>query len=109
MSFDLWGILVPVLASTLILLAGAFAVRRYSGPVQAASAQAQASLVSSMEGRLRLLESERDDESRRRAELEAEVKSLRAEVARLERQVMELLSENHDLRAAARARGASDA
>jgi septal ring factor EnvC (AmiA/AmiB activator) len=98
---DLWGVVAPVVASVLVLLVGGFLVRRYAGPAQAASAAAQASYVASVEGRLRVLESERDDATRHRAELEAEVKALRREVDRLERQVMELLNENHDLRAAA--------
>ena len=91
MLIDLWGVLVPVVASTLILVVGAWAVRRWSGP--AASAYQAA-----VEGRLRVLQAERDEMAQRMKELEAEVKELRKEVDRLERQVLELLTENRDLR-----------
>jgi chromosome segregation ATPase len=93
MPFDLWGVLVPVVASTLILVIGAWAVRRYAGPAATAYSAA-------VEGRLRVLQVERDELAKKMTDIEAEVKALRGEVDRLERQVLELLAENRELRLA---------
>jgi regulator of replication initiation timing len=47
-----------------------------------------------------VLQVERDELAKKMTDIEAEVKALRGEVDRLERQVLELLAENRELRLA---------
>lgn len=91
MITDLWGVVVPVLVSVVIMGGGAWAVRRYAGPAQAAYNVA-------MEGRLKMLQAERDEMEEKIEHLEREVQELRAKVADLDRQIRDLLTENLELR-----------
>lgn|SRR5574343_469842 len=91
MISDLWGIVAPVTISVVIMAGGAWAVRRYAGPAQAAYNVA-------MEGRLKMLQAEREEDDRKIAHLEREVEELRAKVSDLEREVRELMAENLELR-----------
>jgi chromosome segregation ATPase len=95
--FDLWGVLIPVIASTVILVGGSWVVRRYAGPAQSA-------YVSAVEGRMKILAAERDEmvASLKRLtdeanELRASVRELEQNVRVLERQVRELTAENIEL------------
>jgi phage shock protein A len=101
MPDGLWGILIPVIAATVILVGGAFVVRSYAGPAQIA-------YTAAVEGRMRTLTSERDDLSRSLDRLNAEVEVLRSDVSilektvqRLERELRELTVENLALMRAA--------
>lgn len=84
------GVVAPIVVSTIVLLAGAYAVRRYAGPAQSAYTDA-------IEGRVKLLMSERDDYKNALDALKVEVETLRKRVVELERQVRELTAENADL------------
>jgi septal ring factor EnvC (AmiA/AmiB activator) len=104
MPDGLWGILIPVIAATVILVGGAFVVRSYAGPGMAAAQAATRDYTSAMEGRMKALMSERDDLARSLAGLTDEVKAVRDEVLELqrtiralERQVRDLTAENMDL------------
>jgi septal ring factor EnvC (AmiA/AmiB activator) len=95
--FDLWGVLIPVIASTVILVGGAWVVRRYAGPAQTA-------YVSAVEGRMKILTAERDElvSSLKRitdetAGLRYTIGELERTVKNLERQVRELTAENMEL------------
>jgi predicted nuclease with TOPRIM domain len=89
---SLWPLLIPVLASTLILVAGAWVVRRYAGP-------AQQQYTAAIEGRMKVLTSERDDLSDSLSRLKDEVQGLRTNVAELERTVKTLERQVRDLTA----------
>lgn len=84
------AIVGSVVTSTLVLLGGAYAVRRYAGPAQSAYTDA-------IEGRVKLLMAEREDDKQAIDALRAEVGVLRARVVELERQILELTVENADL------------
>ena len=73
---DLTGILVPVVVATLLSVSGAFVVARYSGPAQQAYVQA-------LQGRLAVVEQERDDAEQRIPKLEARIEILEGQVALL--------------------------
>lgn len=94
---SLAGVIVPVVAATIILVGGAWVVRAYAGPAQAA-------YTSAIEGRMKVLMTERDEVSDSLHRLEEEVAVMRrtiadleATVARLERRVHELTQENLEL------------
>ena len=74
---DLTGILVPVVVATLLSVSGAFVVARYSGPAQQAYVQA-------LQGRLAVVEKERDDASEAIPRLEARIHELEQAVEKLE-------------------------
>jgi septal ring factor EnvC (AmiA/AmiB activator) len=95
--FDLWGVLIPVIAATVIFVGGAWVVRRYAGPAQTA-------YVSAVEGRMKILTAERDElvSSLKRitdetAGLRYTIGELERTVKNLERQVRELTAENMEL------------
>ena len=73
---DLTGILVPVVVATMLSVSGAFVVARYSGPAQQAYIQA-------LQGRLAVVEQERDDAEQRIPQLEARIEALETKVAQL--------------------------
>lgn len=85
---DATGILVPILVSVVLSVAGAFAVARYSGP-------AQTQYVDALKGRLAVVERERDDVAAKLPKHEARIAQLEARVAELEetnrKQAAELL------------------
>lgn len=85
------GIVVPVLVSVIVMAGGAFAVRRYAGPAQAA-------YVSAVEGRLGILMRERDECKASLALMRAEIDALHAKITDLDRQIRELTTENLDMR-----------
>lgn len=94
---SLAGVIVPVVAATIILVGGAWVVRQYAGPAQQA-------YTAAIEGRMKVLSTERDEmaDSLRRLEDEVAVmrrtiEDLEATVARLERRVHELTQENLEL------------
>lgn len=100
---SLSGVIIPVVAATIILVGGAWVVRAYAGPAQTA-------YVSAVEGRMKTLAAERDDLSASLDRLNEEVVELRGTVAdlertvaRLEKQVRDLTMENIELMRAARA------
>ena len=74
---DLTGILVPVVVATLLSVSGAFVVARYSGP-------AQASYIQALQGRLAVIEQERDDAVTVIPKLEARIHELEQAVEKLE-------------------------
>lgn len=76
MTIDLAPILVPIVVSVILSLTTAFVVARYSGPAQSAYIQA-------LQGRLAVVEQERDD-------AQLEVPKLEARIAHLESRVHEL-------------------
>jgi septal ring factor EnvC (AmiA/AmiB activator) len=92
MPFDLWGVLIPVIASTVILVGGAWVVKRYAGPAQAA-------YVSAVEGRMKILASERDELVASLKRITDETSGLRATINELERQVKSLERQVRDLTA----------
>jgi tetrahydromethanopterin S-methyltransferase subunit G len=73
---DLTGILVPVVVATLLSVSGAFVVARYSGPAQQA-------YIAALQGRLSVVEQERDDAEERIPKLEARITVLETQVAQL--------------------------
>jgi predicted RNase H-like nuclease (RuvC/YqgF family) len=79
MPADLAGIIVPVVVAVILSTSAAFAVNRYSGPAQAA-------LVTSLDGRLRVVTAERDEMADKIPRLEARIADLEAEVGRLQRE-----------------------
>lgn len=95
---DLAGVVVPVLAATIVMLGGAFAVRKYSGPALAASQAATASYQQAMTGRLDLLTKEVAEQAAELEALKSENATLRVQVADLQRQLFELMAENRELR-----------
>ena len=104
MPDGLWSILIPVVAATIILVGGAFVVRAYAGPAQAAAQMAGRDYAAAIEGRMKTLTGERDDLADSLGSLTSEVKGLREEVLELqrtirslERQVRDLTAENMDL------------
>jgi TolA-binding protein len=74
---DLTGILVPVVVATLLSVSGAFVVARYSGPAQSA-------YVAALQGRLSVVEQERDDAALVIPKMEARIRELEAAVEKLE-------------------------
>jgi TolA-binding protein len=74
---DLTGILLPVAIATAISVAAAWAVARYSGPAQQAYVQA-------LQGRLAVVEQERDDAALTIPKLEARIHELEQAVEKLE-------------------------
>jgi len=74
---DLGGVLVPVVVATLLSVSGAFVVARYSGPAQQAYIQA-------LQGRLAVVEQERDDAALVIPRLEARIHELEQAVEKLE-------------------------
>lgn len=97
MTFDLAGIVAPVVVSTLVLVVGGLLVRRYAGPVMQAQAQAQAAYNAALEGRVRVLQAERDEMRLAVDRLHDEVNEMQAKIADLERQVRDLERENIEL------------
>jgi phage shock protein A len=94
---SLWPLLIPILASTLILVVGAFTVRRYSGPALAASQQAQSAYIGAVEARMKVLVSERDDLTVTLGRMTNEIAALRVNVAALEGSVRDLERQIRDL------------
>ena len=101
---SLWPLLIPILASTLVLVVGAWVVRRYAGPAMEASRTAQVAYVGAIEGRMKILMTERDDLTASLGRMVGEVAALRSNVAGLEtsvrdleRQIRDLTSENLSL------------
>lgn len=91
MPADLAGVVVPVLVSVVVMAGGAFAVRRYAGPAQAA-------YVSAIEGRLDILMRERDDCKNSMDRMRVEIEALHVKITDLDRQVRELTAENLEMR-----------
>jgi uncharacterized protein YlxW (UPF0749 family) len=94
MSFDLWPLLIPVSLAAVTSVATAWVVRRYAGPAQSA-------YVVALEGRVKILQSEREDLSKEVAAIEKDMEVLRVrikvlqdKVLELERQVRVLTAEN---------------
>jgi len=83
MSFDLWPLLLPVLLAAIISIATAWAVRKYAGPAQAA-------YVAALEGRIKVLQADREDLSKEVAEIEADMATLKVRVAALQDKVIDL-------------------
>jgi septal ring factor EnvC (AmiA/AmiB activator) len=75
---DLGGILAPVVVATMLSVSGAFVVARYSGPAQQAYIQA-------LQGRLAVVEQERDDAATTIPKLESRIHELEKAVEQLER------------------------
>ncbi len=103
MPDGLWAILIPVVAATIILVAGGWVVRSYAGPAQAAYSSA-------VEGRLHALTAERDDLAKSLARMTEEivamrvtVRDLEGTVRQLERTIRALTEENAELLRQARA------
>ena len=90
MPDGLWSILIPVVAATVILVAGGWLVRSYAGPAQQA-------YTSAVEGRLKALTAERDDLSRSLARMTDEIAGMRVTVGDLERTVRGLERTVRDL------------
>lgn len=74
---DLTGILVPVVVATLLSVSGAFVVARYSGPAQSA-------YIAALQGRLSVVEQERDDAALVIPKLEARIRALEDRVHELQ-------------------------
>jgi hypothetical protein len=70
---DLSPILVPILVSVVLSVSGAFVVARYAGPAQGA-------YVAAIQGRMQVLEDERDDAVERIPRLEARIVALEERV-----------------------------
>lgn len=80
---DLWGIVIPIVVSVILSLAAAAIVSR------SAASPAQAAYIQALQGRLAVVEDERDDAQLRLPKLEARI-------AALESQVNELKSALHE-------------
>lgn len=76
MSIDLTPILVPIIVSVILSVSSAYIIARYSGPAQSAYIQA-------LQGRLAVVEEERDD-------AQLEIPKLESRIAHLETRVREL-------------------
>ena len=74
---DLWGIVVPIVVSVILSLAAAFIVSR------SAASPAQAAYIQALQGRLTVVEDERDDAQLRLPKLEARIAALEAQVNEL--------------------------
>ena len=83
MPDGLWAILIPVVAATVILVAGGWVVRSYAGPAQQAYSTA-------VEGRLHALTAERDDLAKSLVRMTDEIVAMRVTVGDLERTVRQL-------------------
>jgi TolA-binding protein len=85
---DLTPILLPVIVAVILSVSGAFVVSRFSSPAQSA-------YVAALEGRMKVLQGERDDATARLPHHEQRIAQLEAKVAELEvtnrRQAQELL------------------
>ena len=77
MAADLSPIIVPILVSVVLSVSGAFVVARYAGPAQGA-------YVAAIQGRMQVLEDERDDAVERIPKLEARIHELEKAVEQLE-------------------------
>jgi chromosome segregation ATPase len=82
MNVDLTPILVPIVVSVVLSIGGAFVVARYSGPAQSAYIQA-------LQGRLAVVEQERDDAELAIPKLEARIDALETHVSELQRTIHE--------------------
>ena len=82
MTTDLTPIIVPILVSVVLATSSAFVVARYSGPAQTAYIQA-------LQGRLMVVEQERDDAQMAIPKLEARIAALEAHVKELQATVHE--------------------
>jgi len=87
---DLTPIIIPVLVSVVLSIGGALVVARYSGPAQTA-------YIAALQGRLSVVEEERDDAQMtiprleaRIATLEERVRELQANLAVKEREINRL-------------------
>lgn len=76
MTLDLTPILVPIVVSVVLSVSSALVIAKYSGPAQSAYIQA-------LQGRLAVVEQERDD-------AQLEIPKLEARIAHLESRVHEL-------------------
>lgn len=84
--FDLTPIIVPIVVSVMLSISGAFVVARWAGPAQSA-------YIAALQGRLAVVERERDDAEQDIPKLEARIAHLEARVRELEATVRERESE----------------
>lgn len=73
---DLSGVIVPVVVAGLLAISTAFVVSRYSGPAQTA-------YIAALQGRLSVVEAERNEAFSRIAKLEARIVALESQVEAL--------------------------
>lgn len=74
---DLWGIVVPVLVAVVLSTASAAVVSR------SAASPAQAAYIQALQGRLMVVEDERDDAQQEIPKLAARIEALEAQVREL--------------------------
>jgi hypothetical protein len=78
---DLSGVIVPVVVAVILSVTGSFVISRLSGPAQAA-------YIAALEGRLRVVQSDRDESLARIAKLEARIALLEAQVETLQHEAI---------------------
>lgn len=83
MTVDLSPIIIPVLVSVVLSVAGAAVVSR------SAASPAQAAYIQALQGRLAVVEQERDDAELTIPKLEARIATLEAQVAELKEMLHE--------------------
>lgn len=80
---DLWGIVLPVLIAVVLSVAGAAAVSR------SAASPAQTAYIQALQGRLAVVEQERDDAESAIPQLEARIAALENNVQQLKQELAE--------------------
>jgi len=81
MTLDLWPIVVPIIISVILSLAAAAVVSR------SAASPAQQAYIASLQGRLAVVEDERDDAQLRLPKLEARIVALEERVRELQEHI----------------------